>query len=107
MNMKDEQWSNEKDSEKEFLQVLVVIAILAVIMFLVYHFCIAANITSTGLFNPCLFVLENSVNFLIKNLVLATSYSPLASTIASTELNCRVRNENGCDLCDESPELNF
>ena len=37
--------------------------------------------------------------------VLATSYSRLATTIASTGLNCRVRNENGCDPSDESPEL--
>ena len=29
--------------------------------------------------------------------MLAASYSPLASTIATTELNFRVRNENGCD----------
>ncbi len=41
----------------------------------------------------------------IQHLVLALSYSPLASTIASTELNCRVRNENGCDLCDKAPKL--
>ena len=42
--------------------------------------------------------------FLIEYFVLATSYSPFSSTIASTELNFRVRNENGCDLCDKSPK---
>ncbi len=30
--------------------------------------------------------------------VLAPTYSPLASTIGSAELNCRVRNVTGCDL---------
>ena len=34
---------------------------------------------------------------------LATTYSPLASTIGSRELNFRVRNGNGCDLSDKSP----
>lgn len=32
---------------------------------------------------------------------------PHRSIIASTELNFGVRNENRCDLCDESPRLNF
>ena len=35
--------------------------------------------------------------------VLATSYSRLSTTIASAGLNFRVRKENGCDPCDESP----
>jgi hypothetical protein len=34
---------------------------------------------------------------------LATTYSPLASTIGSRELNFRVRNGNGCGLSDKSP----
>ena len=32
---------------------------------------------------------------------------PFTSTIASTELNFRVRNEIGCDLSDKSPEHNL
>lgn len=32
---------------------------------------------------------------------------PHRSIIGSTRLNCRVRNENGCDPCDESPEHNL
>ena len=36
--------------------------------------------------------------------VLATSYSRLTTTIASTRLNCCVRKENRCDPSDESPE---
>src|SRR3989344_5362674 len=43
----------------------------------------------------------------VENCVLAASYSPLSSTIASTGLNCRVRNENGCDPSDKPPERNF
>ena len=43
----------------------------------------------------------------VSTFVLATSYSCLATTIASTGLNCRVRNENGCDTSDKSPERNF
>ena len=39
--------------------------------------------------------------------VLATSYSRLSTTIASRGLNCRVRNENGCDPSDKAPEQNF
>lgn len=38
----------------------------------------------------------------IKYSVLAPSYSRLATTIASTRLNCRVRNENGCFPSDEA-----
>src|SRR3989338_5719135 len=37
-----------------------------------------------------------------KCFVLAPSYSCLATTIASTRLNCRVRNENGCDPSDKA-----
>jgi len=33
--------------------------------------------------------------------------SPRRSIIASRELNCRVRNETGCDPSDESPEHNM
>lgn len=41
---------------------------------------------------------------LFKCIVLAASYSPLhKGTIASTGLNCRVRNENGCGPRDEPP----
>src|SRR3989344_2948105 len=42
-----------------------------------------------------------------ENSVLATSYSRLATKIASTGLNCRVRNENGGDPSDKSPEQNL
>ena len=46
--------------------------------------------------------------FLIEYFVLATSYFPLQkSIIASRELNFCVRNENRCDLSDESPEQNI
>ncbi len=41
---------------------------------------------------------------LLKDFVLATSYSRLTTTIASTGLNCGVRNENRCDPSDKSPE---
>ena len=34
--------------------------------------------------------------------VLAPSYSRLSTTIASGGLNCRVRNENGCDPSDKA-----
>ncbi len=43
----------------------------------------------------------------LKCLVLATSYFPFYSIIATTVLNCRIRNENGCDHCVESPEPNI
>ena len=36
-------------------------------------------------------------------MMLATTYSPLTSTIGSRRLNCRVRNENGCGPPDKSP----
>lgn len=42
--------------------------------------------------------------FCLKCSVLAASYSCLSTTIASTGLNCRVRNENGCDPGDKPPE---
>ncbi len=45
--------------------------------------------------------------FVIENLVLAPSYSPFSSTIATTRLNCRVRNENGCDPRVKAPKPNF
>ncbi len=32
------------------------------------------------------------------------TYSPLTSTIGSSGLNFRVRNENGCDPTDKPPE---
>ena len=38
--------------------------------------------------------------------MLAPAYSPLASTIGSGRLNCRVRNENGCTPSDEAPTQN-
>src|SRR3989344_545005 len=38
--------------------------------------------------------------------VLAPAYSPLASTIGSGRLNCRVRNENGCSPSDKAPTRN-
>jgi hypothetical protein len=38
--------------------------------------------------------------------VLADSYSPLTSTIASSELDFCVRNENRYDLTDEPPGHN-
>ncbi len=41
---------------------------------------------------------------LFKYYVLAPSYFRLATIIASTRLNFRVRNENGCDPRDEAPE---
>ena len=41
---------------------------------------------------------------MFENFVLAPSYSRLSTTIASTRLNYRVRNENGCDPSDEAPE---
>ncbi len=41
--------------------------------------------------------------FIFALFVLATSYSCLATTIASGGLNCRVRNENGCGPSDKSP----
>ena len=40
-------------------------------------------------------------------MVLAATYFPLASIIGTTELNFRVRNENGCDLRVEPPKPNF
>jgi hypothetical protein len=43
----------------------------------------------------------------IKNFVLAPTYSCLTTTIGAGELNCRVRNENGCDLSAKAPEQNF
>ena len=43
----------------------------------------------------------------LENFVLAVSYSRLATTIASTGLNFRVRKENGCDPSDKPPEQNF
>ena len=39
----------------------------------------------------------------IERTVLAPTYSPLASTIGSGGLNCRVRNEDGCTPADEAP----
>ena len=39
--------------------------------------------------------------------MLAASYSPLASTIATTVLNFRVRNGIGCDHCVKPPTQNF
>ena len=44
---------------------------------------------------------------MIEEFVLAPSYSRLSTTIASTGLNCRVRNENGCNPTDEAPEQNL
>ncbi len=44
--------------------------------------------------------------FLFKHSVLAPTYSPLASTIGSRGLNCRVRKENGCDPSDKAPTQN-
>ena len=44
---------------------------------------------------------ERKLLFLL--FVLATSYSRLATTIASRGLNCRVRKENGCGPSDKSP----
>jgi len=45
-----------------------------------------------------------SVGFIyFEHSVLAPTYSPLASTIGSGGLNCRVRNENGCTPSDEAP----
>ena len=40
----------------------------------------------------------------IKCSVLAPTYSPLSSTISTTRLNFRVRNENGCDPRVEAPK---
>src|SRR3989344_2657633 len=45
--------------------------------------------------------------FCVESSVLATSYSRLSTTIASTGLNCRVRKENGCCPSDKSPERSF
>jgi hypothetical protein len=42
----------------------------------------------------------------IVHFVLADSYSPLSSTIASSELDFCVRNENRYDLTDEPPGQN-
>ena len=42
----------------------------------------------------------------IKHSVLAASYSPVASTIATTVLNGRVRNEIGCDHRVKPPKQN-
>ncbi len=42
---------------------------------------------------------------LVQDSVLATSYFPLTSIIATTALNCRVRNGIGCDHSVKSPEL--
>lgn len=39
--------------------------------------------------------------------MLAPTYSPLASTIGSRGLNCRVRKENGCDPSDKAPTQNI
>ena len=39
----------------------------------------------------------------VENSVLAATYSPLASTIGTTGLNFRVRNENGCDPSVKPP----
>ena len=42
---------------------------------------------------------------LFQPLNVAATYSPLASTIGTTELNFCVRNGNRCDLCVEPPRL--
>ena len=50
--------------------------------------------------------LGNNQGFLsevIKFFVLASTYSPLTSTIGTTVLNFRVRNEIGCDHCVKTP----
>ena len=39
----------------------------------------------------------------IESILLAATYSPLTSTIGTTKLNFRVRNENGCDLGVKPP----
>lgn len=52
-------------------------------------------------------LLLGSLLEIFKYLILAISYSPLASTIATTMLNFRVRNENGCFHSVKSPELNI
>ena len=54
--------------------------------------------------HPASIIALDSAENLFKHYVLAISYFPLASIIASTGLNFRVRNENGCDPSDESPE---
>ena len=43
----------------------------------------------------------------IQYIVLAPAYSPLSSTIGTTRLNFRVRNENGCDPRVEAPKQNI
>ena len=43
----------------------------------------------------------------VKYYVLAASYFPRESIIASTELNFCVRNENRCDLGDKPPKHNI